>query len=226
MPPKREASGSNPGPSTPAKVAKPYKRLDIMEVVTCLRNNPDKGVIDDACDQLQRLAMERSKDTLKWGFERNAATKQITELQEKNAALERELKDTKKGWDEYMDENKSLIRSLRQDAARARDESQHKTARLDAAQRMALDLDMEFHALQGAAKNLQSAELGEDDMIAAVDVGRVNPSGPLPSYLLDRDVAQKIVDHYTHRVDESIKALRYGLAFGGQESTDIDDDEA
>ncbi|KAK7911198.1 hypothetical protein PG985_013679 [Apiospora marii] len=190
MPPKRGAS-SGLGPSTSAKTAKSDGRPGLMDIVALLRNNPDEEDIEDACDQLHRIAMERSEERLSGGLERDAAIEEAKEWQQKHAALERELKDTRKGWDDYKTDIKQLIRDLRSDATEGHNESQRKSHYIDEAREMADGLAKEVKAWEEATTTLQSvmSEGGEDGNIT------------------DCHVAQRAVDRYERRVKQSAEKL-------------------
>ncbi|KAK8135662.1 hypothetical protein PG984_003602 [Apiospora sp. TS-2023a] len=88
-------------------------------------------------------------------------------------------------------------------------------------------LPKQITAWREATKNLQSAVLSEEAgvNIAAVDVGRDNPSKNPPNYLLDVDVAKKIVDFYEREVDRSVSFIRGCLAYCAREDSDEDSDE-
>ncbi|KAK8040961.1 hypothetical protein PG994_013968 [Apiospora phragmitis] len=236
MPPKRKASGS-PVPSTHAPSTKFGDLPSIEEALAIVRRDFDRSDYDGAFRRIEFLLHRRDLEIIygddimnqlhdeitKLQNRQTEATREVQELQEQNTGLQRELSKKKLLRDGCMAEIKSSIRReslVRHDVAKVRRENEQKTERMDKAREMALSLAKEIEACKDATKNLHSAVSGVVVSNTAVDVGRANSSETLPSYLLDRDIAQKIVDHYEQRVTRSVEDICNYLAHVEPETRD------
>ncbi|KAK7954684.1 hypothetical protein PG988_015378 [Apiospora saccharicola] len=216
MPLKREADDS-PGPPGAAKIAKTAQLPNIEDVVADLKTLMEKGDFAAACDAMREALVHR--DSVITGHESTVSQlkkedaklqdgkeqpNEVEELRKQNIVLKRELNKA------------NMVRLINESCARRVEcQNQIRIERMNDAHELATELLKEVTAWREATKNLQSAVLYAEAGVntAAVDVGRDNPSANPPNYLLDVDVAQKIVDFYERAVDGYVANIHSCLTY-------------
>lgn len=204
MPPKREAD-DGPGASNAAKIPK-YAHIPATgDEVERVKYRMFVGDFDEACDFMRNALTVR--DSVITGHESTISQleKEITKLQGR--------RDRPGELEELRNQNDYM----RRDAAHARDEVRGKTELLIKVLDETKDLTKRIQAWKEATANLQSAGSCEHEGsdATAVDVGRHDCSHSPPSYLLDPEVAPRIVDHYARQVEQSASKIQsYITSYG------------
>jgi len=197
-------------------------QLSIQEVVNRLISELNKGNLNAACKFITDVLYARDWEYIAVSNKFSKLKIQLKELQKTqddanvdseslrkhNSILTHALGDIVKQYNKPYDVHDTPNKCknvMHLDAAKAGDDSHHPNEHVNKAQDLCMSLAKEITALGDATKNADLAGSGSNN--AAVDVGRANTSPELPSYFLDRDIAQTIVDYYEQRVDQSVQEL-------------------
>ncbi|KAK8032118.1 hypothetical protein PG990_001852 [Apiospora arundinis] len=235
MPPQREASGDSAS-STPSnnipRLEKPIDK-DTASRISRLRNMVGGVVVGGMmgtghtlCNQIVDDIVSRDSKIIQQKIEvRNLQFKQVRDRQEANTLRKEndttkfELLQVKLDLADYMIDNAFLINNatnLRQSLVGEQEKARNKAAYITRTREMVLNLTKEIKAWKDAMENLRLAESGAESNVA--NAGAANPTKGLPSHLLDRDIAQRIVDHYSQRATRSMQGIRKFLEHPEQES--------
>ncbi|KAK8856791.1 hypothetical protein PGQ11_012703 [Apiospora arundinis] len=218
MPPKRKASGDS-APSTPSKIPKLEKPLDrdIATTISRLRNIASSTMGDVLCNQITNDIVSRDDKIIQLKEEimrlqaKQGNGDQVTQQQRKeHITLEKSTLDkVMKNLDQAHAKTKSLqdfADTLKQSVDEAKKDAQSGADRIAGARLQALALAKDIEAWKEANKNLRLAESSVST--TGSDAGRADPPEGLPSHLLDREIAEKIVDHYEKRATRSMLDIR------------------